>query len=131
MGGMGLHHMFPAEGSAALFSSAALTNVAMEGTPEQIFAFYGPVEECLPQEWQLLRNHVGLEDSRAGRSLKVRVFAWKCCQKRRKTRHASPPFAVPYRAPRLGQPFEARTAARSLELRLHRLVVSTVWYVLY
>ena len=31
--GMGLHHLSPAEGSAAFLSSAALTHVAMEGAP--------------------------------------------------------------------------------------------------
>ena len=40
--GMGLHRLSPAEGSAAFLSSAALTNVAMTGAPEQCRPFDAP-----------------------------------------------------------------------------------------
>ena len=41
-GGMGLHRLSPAEGSAAFLSSVALTNVAMTGAPEQFRPSDGP-----------------------------------------------------------------------------------------
>ena len=82
-----------------------------------------PTGEGLRQEWQSLRDHVGLEDPR-GRSLIVCVFA-KCSHKPRKTRHAPPQAACDLllRSSR-EQAFEARTAARSpsVELRLQSLL---------
>ena len=78
-GGMGLHRLSPAEGSAAFLSSAALTNVAMTGAPEQFRPFdgpagagllgYGAVQPRIPgvvQEWSQLRAYVGLTDPRGG-----------------------------------------------------------------
>ena len=61
---MGLHRLSPAEGSAAFLSSAALAHVAMEGAPAPFHPFNGPNGEGLRKEWQALRHHVGLEDSR-------------------------------------------------------------------
>ena len=53
-GGMGLHHLTPAEGSAAFLPSAALTNVAMTGAPEQFRPFDGPASAGLCQELSLI-----------------------------------------------------------------------------
>ena len=61
-GGMGLHRLSPAEGSAAFLSSAALANVAMIGAPEQFWPFDGSASASLRQEWSQLRTHVGLSD---------------------------------------------------------------------
>ena len=61
-GGMGLHRLSPAEGSAAFLSSAALANVAMIGAQEQLRPLNGPAVAGLRQEWSHLRTHVGLSD---------------------------------------------------------------------
>ena len=63
-GGMGLHRLSPAEGSAEFLSSAALTNVGMTGAPEQFRPFDGPAGPNLCQEWSQLRAYVGLADLR-------------------------------------------------------------------
>ena len=56
-GGMRRHRLSPAEGSAAFLSSAALTNVAMTGAPEQFRPFDGPAAAGLRQEWSQLRAY--------------------------------------------------------------------------
>ena len=63
-GGMGLHRLFPAEGSAGFLSSAAVTNVAMTGAPEQFRPFDGLDGAGIPQEWSQLRAYVVLADPR-------------------------------------------------------------------
>ena len=105
-GGMGLHRLSPAEGSAAFLSSAALANVAMIGAPEQFRPLHGPAGAGLRQEWSQLRTHVG-SPTPVGRWLMMFACA-RSCRKPRQTPQEPPQAAA------CGQSLHSTTgAARS------------------